>query len=128
MEPGEVGRENRQSRMGLASFILAIIAVVGVVVLIVISATLVSSAPGFDPNSPQIDPESAAFGALALVGFGILACLLVNLVGLGLGVAGVIQRRRKKLFAILGLVFNGLVLLGVIVLVVAGLALAPATG
>lgn len=43
---------------------------------------------------------------VVLIGFAVIGCLLANLVGLGLGIAGLIQRRRKKLFAILGAILT----------------------
>jgi hypothetical protein len=43
------------------------------------------------------------------------------LVGGALGIAGLTQYRRKKVFAILGLVFNAGVILGVITIVAIGL-------
>ena len=49
--------------------------------------------------------------------------MLLTVVSFGLGVAGLIQRRCKRLFAILGTILNGLVVLGVITLFVLGFAL-----
>jgi uncharacterized membrane protein (Fun14 family) len=44
----------------------------------------------------------------------ILSCVagLTTLVGLGLGIASVVQKNAKKVFGIIGLVLNGLFLLG----------------
>lgn len=114
MEYGESSRENRHSRMGIASFVLGILAFVVMVVLFVVFGVLLSSVlEGVDPQN--IDPQSlqdspGAIG-LGLVTIGIVGTLLMYLVGLALGIAGIFQRRRKRLFAVLGAVGNGIVLL-----------------
>jgi hypothetical protein len=75
-----------------------------------------------DPQSidPQSLQDSPALAGLAAVGLGILGSIAFYLLGLVLGVAGFIQRRRKRLFAVLGAVFNGIVLLLVVGLVAFG--------
>ena len=124
--------EDVHSRMGIASFIIAIVATVVILGLFVASFAIVSSEFGNvqDPQSldPQSLQDSPAFAWFTLVGLGILVCLLLYLVGLALGVAGIIQRRRRKLFAVLGTVGNGVVLLGFAALVVLGLALGGLQG
>jgi len=45
---------------------------------------------------------------------------LASLVGVGLGVAGLKQINRKKVFSILGLVFNLMIIAGMIMLIVIG--------
>ena len=118
--------------MGIASFVIAIVATVVVLGLFVASFAIVSSEFGNvqDPQSldPQSVQDSPAFAWLTLIGLGILGCLLLYLAGLALGVAGIIQRRRKKLFAVLGTVGNGVVLLGFVALIVLGFALGGVQG
>jgi hypothetical protein len=66
-------------------------------------------------------PRRAGHGRFAagLVGFAIIGCWLANLVGLE--IAGLIQRRRlKKVFAVLGVIGNGAVFLGILALIVLG--------
>jgi hypothetical protein len=50
----------------------------------------------------------------------IFALLVVDIVALGLGIAGLIQKKRKKLFAILGTVFAAATILGILFLIVIG--------
>lgn len=109
----EASRENAHSRMGVASFIIAIVATVVVVALFVVGGIV--SASAFQNVDPQdLDPESVqnspAFAGLALIGIGVFGCLILYFIGLGLGIGGLIQSTRKRLFSILGTVFNGLVL------------------
>lgn len=121
-------REDGHSRMGIASFVIAIVAVVAIVVLFVVAGFLTAQlSQGIDfqnatPQELQQDLQnSPGFIGLALAGIGIFVCLLVSLVGFVLGVAGIVQGRRKRLFAILGSVFNGLVLLVFALLFLLGL-------
>lgn len=118
-----VTREGGHSRMGIASFVLAILATVVLGALFVAGTAVASSAfQNVDPQS--LDPEtvrnSPAFAGLALIGIGVFGCLLLYVVGLGLGIAGLIQRTRRRLFSILGAGLNGLVLLAFFALLALG--------
>jgi hypothetical protein len=124
--PVRVGseRENRHSRMGIASFVISILSTVLVVTLFIIAAVIGASAFGNVQDPQSIDPQSLqdspALVGLAAVGLGMLASIAFYLLGLGLGVAGIIQRRRKRFFAVLGAIFNGIVLLLIVGLVAFG--------
>lgn len=115
------GRQGH-SRMGIASFVLALLAtalmVIGIVVAVGIGGQLFGGAnpQGLTPQDVQrtLEDSPGARGALAAAGIAFLAGPLLYLLGLALGIAGVIQRRRRKLFAILGAVFNGLAVLAIV--------------
>jgi hypothetical protein len=64
-----------------------------------------------------IDEESAGAVVLGLL---IIGMMLLDLVALGLGIGGLIQKDRKKVFAILGTIFSGLTIGGVLLLMVLG--------
>ncbi|HET7655954.1 MAG TPA: hypothetical protein VFK18_03035 [Luteimonas sp.] len=103
--------ERRHSGLGIASFITSLVAGLLTFILIAAAAMMVASSQGtFDETSPE------AVG----LGLGIMALLLVELVAVGLGIAGMLQKERKKLFAILGLVLSGLAILIVLALMVIG--------
>ena len=130
MEQSEVGRGTGHSRLGISSFVLGVLAVVALILLVVVTPFLFSSAlEGVDPQSldPQdLNGDSPVVVIAGLVGLGFLVSILLNLVGLGLGIAGLVQRRRRRLFAAIGTALNGLVVLGVIALFAVSFALAPA--
>ena len=56
-----------------------------------------------------------------MLGLFIIAFLLLALIALGLGIGGLVQKERKKVFAILGIVFSALTILGTLSLMVIGL-------
>ncbi|MCI3925186.1 hypothetical protein MO973_33745 [Paenibacillus sp. TRM 82003] len=101
----------KHSRIGIASFILAVVSIVGIIGSVVAASTMATSlavdpaavAPG---ELPEID-EGALGGLLAVAGLMFLF-LLSALVGGVLGIVGLFQKERLKLFSILGLTFNAL--------------------
>ncbi|MGH3147182.1 MAG: hypothetical protein ACRDTR_15405 [Rubrobacter sp.] len=118
-----VAGEKVHSRMGVASFVIAIVATVVIVGLFVVGGVVAASA--FQNVDPQtLDPESVqnspAFAGLALIGIGVFGCLILYVVGLGLGIAGLIQNTRRRLFAALGTGLNGLVLIAFVALFALG--------
>jgi len=105
-----IGR--RQSGLGITSFVLAIVAGLTALALVVIAGVMEASTPGgMDEESPQA----------IIVGLGIFGVVALNLLGIGLGVAGLVHADRLRTFAVLGLVFNSLVILGLGGLMVIGL-------
>jgi len=105
----------RHSGLGIASFILSLM--VGAVEFLVIMAAGIVEAttPG------GMDEQSMA---AILIGLFILGGLMANMAGVGLGIAGLVQRDRKRVFSTLGLVFNGTAILGIVMLMVIG-SMAP---
>ena len=104
--------EKKHSGLGIASFIISIVSSISTFMLIVIAGVMETSRSG------GIDEESV--GAV-MVGLFILAFLFVSLVALGLGIAGLIQKDRKKVYAIIGTVFSALTFLGTTSLIIIGL-------
>jgi hypothetical protein len=96
-------RELPHSGVGIASCVLALFAVLAGGFSMVLAAAV-----GFDDIEAAIEAEEpeAMLAALLFLGGG-----LITLIGLTLGIAGMLQRDRNKLFAILGLCLNGLLFL-----------------
>jgi len=111
----ENGNGHRQSGLGITSFVLAISAGVTAFALVAIAGALEASTPeGMDEESPQA----------MIVGLGIFGVVGLNMLGIGLGVAGLVHPNRLRTFAVLGLVFNILVILGLGGIMVIGLTVA----
>ena len=131
--PTRVSERTGQSRMGIASFVIAILAtvivIVGVIVVVAFGGEVIGPNPqGLTPQDIQqnLEQSPSAAAALGVAGISFLVGPLLYLLGLALGVAGLIQRRRKKLFSWLGTVLNVLPLLAILGLVVLSAVLAPA--
>ena len=123
-----------QSRLGIASFVIAILTTVLLVVLFVVIFNAAGQLLGnADPQNvtPQdlqrnLEDNPGATGLLGVAGFGLAATPLLYVLGAALGIAGLVQKRRGRLFAVLGTVFNGLILLGLLVLILFGAVLGTA--
>lgn len=103
----------KHSGPGIASFITGLTSAVFLFLLIVIAGVMEASTPG------GIDEESA--GAIIL-GLLLITFMLAALIALGLGIAGLLQSDRKKIFAILGTVFSALALVCTLFIMLLGLA------
>ncbi len=100
--------------MGVASFILAVLCGIAEFCLIVIAGVLETSAPG------GLDVESPA---AIMIGLCVLAGAAVGLLGLGLAIAALVQPDRKRVFAVLGLAFNTMIVLGVFGMTLLGMSM-----
>ena len=94
--------KTKHSGMGIASLVIGIL----VIILLCFTFTL-AMAQGGNPNM-SINSDSL------LTFIGLLTCgtIMLSLVGVGLGIAAIIQKNVKKVFGIIGLVLNGVSLLG----------------
>ena len=106
--------EQKHSGLGIASFITSIISGILIFLTIVIAGIMEASTPG------GIDAESAV---AVTVGLSLFAFLGAALVALGLGIGGLLQKGRRKIFAILGTVFSVVSLVVTAFLMIVGLAM-----
>ncbi|MGN5518756.1 hypothetical protein VF673_07705 [Halopseudomonas sp. Lyrl_26] len=106
--------EVKHSGVGIASFVTSIVAGVLIFLLVIIAGVLEVSTPG------GMDEESIA---AVLIGLFLFAFLGAELLALGLGIGGLIQKDRKKIFAILGVVFSATALLITLFILFLGLAM-----
>jgi len=101
----------KHSGFGIASFIISLVIGVTELFFVIIAGVLEVTTTG------GIDEESAVVIILGLL---MIGGLVVSLVGTGLGITGLVRKNRKKVFSILGLVFNGMIILGLITLMIIG--------
>lgn len=117
----------KHSGAGIASFVIAVIAwSAAIITMISALPPLIEFSKGFDPVNPTFTEEEviewldenpsilALFAVMMLTGG-------LSFLGLVLGIISLFSYRRKKLFPILGTVFNGLPVLGFLVLFLAGM-------
>jgi hypothetical protein len=103
-----------QSGFGIASFVIACLAGMFELAVIVYAGILQTSTPGgMDENSPQA----------IVIGLAAIGGMAIDLLAIGLGIAGLFQRGRGKTFAVLGVVLGTVILLGMIGLIILGLAM-----
>lgn len=101
----------KHSGLGIASFIISLVAGLAILIAIVIAGIMEANTPGgIDENSPEA----------ILLGLVLIGMMFLDLVALGLGIGALFQRDRKKIFAILGTIFSGVVVLGTAFLMVIG--------
>ncbi|MCK5306402.1 MAG: hypothetical protein KAJ66_04645 [Candidatus Omnitrophica bacterium] len=100
----------KHSGFGISSFVISLVIGVGEIFVIGIAAFL--GAQG------QMSEENTA---MMVVGLAIMAGLMINLAGVGLAIAGICQKNKKKMFSILGLIFNGVLILGIVGLIIIGM-------
>ncbi|MEO3943923.1 DUF4190 domain-containing protein [Gorillibacterium sp. CAU 1737] len=93
------------SGLGIASFIMSII---GLVITIGSLAAIFSVVADNLDNLSDME-DSAMIAQLGLGGLGFLFAGILMLVGLILGIVGLVQKNRKKGFAIAGTIINAIV-------------------
>ena len=106
--------EPEHSGFGIASFVITCLAGLLEFAVLAYAGLLETATP------EGIDEDSIQAMAIGLIMFGGLA---VDLLGIGLGIAGLFQSYHRKTFAVLGVVIGGVVLIGVVGLIAVGLAM-----
>ena len=104
-------RELKHSGLGIASFIISIVAALFIFILVVVAGVVETATPG------GMDEDSAQ---AIIIGLFIIGTIFVDLVALGLGIAGLFIKERKKVFAILGTIFSAVTMLGTVALMIIG--------
>lgn len=98
----------RHSGLGIASFIISMSVIVFDILFLVL--TVAATTASLDTGIKM---------AVLLV-FLLIFGVIVNLVGAGLGIAGLFSKNKKRVFAILGTIFNVLTILIFIGIIIAG--------
>ena len=101
------------SGLGISAFVISLLAGSLMVIAFVMAAALDAQTGGLDEDSP---------GAIVLGLFLVLSGL-GQMLALGLGIAGMLQAHRNKLFGVLGTVCAATALLGGGLLMLLGLAM-----
>ncbi len=97
--------DQKHSRVGIVSFIISLVAGTFVCLPLIVFGQAYAS------GSENLGYLGIVFGALC-----------INSVGIGLGIAGLLERNRKKIFAILGITFSLLTIAGFVGVLLLALA------
>jgi hypothetical protein len=106
--------ERKNSGLGIASFVISILTGLSIFAIIVVAGLLEMSTPG---GMGEDSAEAMVVGLL------IIAMIFVSMLALGLGIAGLVQKNRKKIFAVLGTIFSALSCAMTVAVVLIGLAM-----
>ncbi|MNZ74919.1 hypothetical protein D3C78_933840 [compost metagenome] len=129
----------KQSGLGIASFVLGLVSIILIIIAIVLGSLFAAQVTdsGLTPTEAA-DPavveqtleemDSSAFVQIILASIFIFGALGLAFVGLILGLIGVFSKHRRKTFSIIGLILNGILVVGAIVLLVIGLTFSAAAG
>jgi hypothetical protein len=113
---GHAASKLGHSALGIASFALSLLTVAGVIgFYLAVNAAVARGV---------VDAANPPAGLLA-AGMVFLVSVLVAVVGIGLGIAALVQKNRRRVLAWVGLALNSLVVLAVVVLIALGYALTP---
>lgn len=113
-DPGDSAARVRHSGLGIASFVISCVCAVLILVLLIVAGVMEMSTPG------GVSEESPV---VIIVGLLLIFFVFLALVGLGLGIAGLCQSERKKVFAVLGTVFGLATVGGTAAIVAIGLTM-----
>ncbi|OAB43211.1 hypothetical protein [Paenibacillus glacialis] len=97
----------KHSGPGIASFVLCMISLLGYIASVAFIGSLFTSS--LNENLSSLSEETIE--KLGVAGSIVILFLLMNLIGVILGIVGVSLRNRKKIFAILGLIMNAAILI-----------------
>ena len=103
-----------QSKLGIASLLISIFTAVGLFIVFLVAGVMESNTYG------GIDEESA--GAIIL-GLFIFAFGFLDLLAIGLGIAGIFQKTRDRITAIIGTIISSATLIITLSLIGIGLAM-----
>ena len=103
-----------QSKLGIASLLISILTSIGLLIVFIVAGVIESNTYG------GIDEESA--GAIIL-GLFIFGFAFLDLLAIGLGIAGIFQKTRDRITAIIGTIISSATLIITVSLIGIGLAL-----
>jgi hypothetical protein len=107
-------RDEPHSGAGIASVVIAGLAGLAFLILIAVAGVMAQGQGGeLDENSPET----------IVLGMALLADAALALIGVIVAIVGLAQKDRKKVSCILGVVINGLLLLGMSGLICIGIAM-----
>ena len=99
--------------VGIASFIISITCLVAMIGLVAVA--------GITTNAGRATPEFNM-----VIGLAMMSTVFVDLIGIVLGIFGAADRSSKKVYPVLGLVLNVLVVVLFAALTIIGLSMRPA--
>lgn len=103
--------QQKHSGVGISSFVISIASGILTFLLLVVAGVMQASGR-----------MSGDKNAATVIGLFLFAFLGLVLVALGLGIAGLMQKERKKIFALLGTIFSTVTLVLTLSIIAVGMA------
>jgi hypothetical protein len=103
----------RHKGTGIASFIIGVTCVIALIMIVGIAGAVTSAGRA----TPEFN---------TIIGLSLISACFVDLIGIVLGVFGAADRSSKKVYPVLGLILNVLVVALFAALVIVGLSMRPA--
>lgn len=131
------------SKLGIASFIISMLAIIGIIITIILGAAVVSDIVSDEQLMNELkfyseNPEAYVNNELmesklgeammSIIGAFVvtIGSIVLSFIGVILGIIALSSKNKKKTFGLLGVIFNGLVLVGTVGLFILGLVLGAA--
>ncbi len=111
-EPAHATAEKKHSGFGIASFAMALTFAIGLLALVITAGVIETNTPG------GMDEESTT---AIIIGLLLFAGVFAEILALILGIVGVAQSSRKKVFGILGICVSMLTMFCIAALMVIGM-------
>lgn len=99
----------KHSGPGIASFIISLVTIIGYIACVAIIGAIIS--PYLGPDGMLNLPQVEDIQGITLAAFFFLLLILINVIGVILGIVGVAIKNRKKVFSIIGLIINAIIVL-----------------
>lgn len=128
----DVNNKLKHSGFGIASFVLVIVTILLFCIMFVISFIGISDyinfetgeVSYFDKDTGKVDMDMVTNNYTIIAGLIGYLCVFLLIIALILGIIGLVLKNRKKVFAILGVAFSSIFILGYIGLTIISLIMA----
>ncbi|WP_341281660.1 hypothetical protein [Paenibacillus sp. FSL H8-0537] len=126
--PYQPSQPLKHSGLGIASFIMAIasilIGVISIIMFFTAIGSLISTRNEYLIEDPAYIEELIMGGAGSFMGsiVAVIVSVGITFVGLILGIIGACSKQRRKVFAVIGIILNGLGVMGTVVFFIFSIA------
>lgn len=109
------------SGLGIASMAIGIISVLLGIIGMAITVNVVTQHPNIMNIQPGEQPPEEFIGIMGTISSLVCGSGILSVLGLVLGIIGLVQATRLKLFAVIGTILNGVVVVGMTMMFLFGL-------
>lgn len=100
--------DRKHSRFGIASFTLSIVTLLGYILLGALGTTMIE--PYMTENGPLLEPNQETLEAMTTLAAVFILVMIINIIGLALGIVGCFSKTRKRAVAVIATIVNSIVI------------------